>query len=485
MSAPTVAVASESFWARRLNANCWLTYGSIRVADLCAFMVSGFLAVILRYMFNAEFTPGDWIAFAPTLLIFFFVFSLVGLYPGIGINPIEEFRLILRGTSVVFLLIICGTVLLREGLMASRIVFILAWIFSIVFVPLFRRFVRGWCSLQPWWGIPTVIIGDPDSGLMMLNMLEGHCRLGLKPIALLADREAFHFPSAISNINVFIGHLSDSGTMTTLYPHSYALLTMPSAPSQRIRQVVNEYAGRYRRVMIIPDMPGMTSLTVSAKDICGMLAFEVDQKIMRKFPQLLKRSLDFAIAGALAITGLPVFLGIYLAVRLTSRGPAFYAHERIGRDKRPFRVWKFRTMVVGAEAILQKHLERDPQLREEWAREHKLRKDPRVTAVGGLLRKWSLDELPQLWNVICGDMSLVGPRPIVHSEIEKYGRLFHQYQRVRPGITGLWQISGRNDTTYERRIQIDDYYIRNWSPSLDLYIILRTLKTVCLSEGAY
>jgi lipopolysaccharide/colanic/teichoic acid biosynthesis glycosyltransferase len=118
-------------------------------------------------------------------------------------------------------------------------------------------------------------------------------------------------------------------------------------------------------------------------------------------------------------------------------------------------------------------------------RDHKLRNDPRVTLIGKFLRKCSLDELPQIWNVFCGEMSLVGPRPIVQSEIEKYGHIFRQYKRVRPGITGLWQISGRNNTTYERRIQIDDYYVSNWSMSLDLYILLRTVRTVLITDGAY
>ena len=138
-----------------------------------------------------------------------------------------------------------------------------------------------------------------------------------------------------------------------------------------------------------------------------------------------------------------------------------------------------------ADAILQQNLEADPRLREEWDTYHKLRRDPRVTPIGRFLRKTSLDELPQLWNVIRGEMSLVGPRPIVHSEIIKYGQIYRQYLRVTPGMTGLWQISGRNNTTYEMRTRLDDYYVTNWSVSLDIYILARTLKTVLLLEGAY
>jgi lipopolysaccharide/colanic/teichoic acid biosynthesis glycosyltransferase len=141
-------------------------------------------------------------------------------------------------------------------------------------------------------------------------------------------------------------------------------------------------------------------------------------------------------------------------------------------------------MIVNAEEELEKRLASDPELRKEWEAEHKLRRDPRVTSVGRFLRRTSLDEIPQMWNVLMGEMSLVGPRPITPVEIEKYGNIFHQYRRVIPGITGLWQVSGRNNVPYARRVEIDDYYVRNWSLALDLYILLRTLRTVAFSEGA-
>ena len=143
-------------------------------------------------------------------------------------------------------------------------------------------------------------------------------------------------------------------------------------------------------------------------------------------------------------------------------------------------------MVPNADQRLEQHLEKHPELREEWEKDHKLKNDPRVIpGVGQFLRKCSIDELPQLWNVLCGEMSLVGPRPIVTAEVEKYNDVFPLYLKVIPGITGLWQISGRNNTTYDRRIQLDAYYVRNWSPWLDLYILFRTVKTVLLREGAY
>lgn len=485
MSASTVVITADLVGHRRVALTRWLTYLSIGVSDLCAFTSAGVLAVMVRFVFHARFRPQDWLSFAPSLGMFFVGFALVGLYPGVAMNPMEEFRRILRVSSVVFLLIIGATFFLRAGILSSRIVFALAWVLTIVLVPLFRRMVRGWCAFRTWWGVPTVILGDRETGVMMTNMLEGHPRIGLRPVALLVDGGPFDPSTLGMSKRLFIGDLQHAGALALDYAACYAVIAMPSTGSATIKRVFTEYAEKYQRVLIIPDLFGLTSLDVSAKDICGMLTLEVDQRITRKLHQLTKRLFDLLVCTAVLPLVLPLICALYLAVRLTSTGPVFYGQPRIGRNGRTFHVWKFRTMVADADAVLQRHLAADCELRAEWERDHKLREDPRVTPLGRILRKLSIDEIPQLWNVLVGDMSLVGPRPIVSSEIKKYGNVFAQYRRVTPGITGLWQISGRNDTTYEERTQMDDYYVRNWSLSLDLYILLRTLKTLCLSEGAY
>ena len=194
---------------------------------------------------------------------------------------------------------------------------------------------------------------------------------------------------------------------------------------------------------------------------------------------------DFVFAAALALAALPLGLLIALAIVTDSRGPVFFRHTRIGRGHRPFRLWKFRTMIVASDAAFQEYLERNPELAREWRLTHKLRHDPRVTRVGRFLRKTSLDELPQLWNVLRGDMSMVGPRPIVREEIPKYGPAFALYSQVSPGLTGLWQVSGRNDTHYHRRVELDGHYIRHWTPWLDGRILLRTVRVVLHGHGAY
>jgi len=175
---------------------------------------------------------------------------------------------------------------------------------------------------------------------------------------------------------------------------------------------------------------------------------------------------------------------VAVLVKLTSVGPVFYGQRRFGRAGQLFTAWKFRSMVANANQVLEQHLASDPKLREEWRRSHKLRNDPRITPLGRFLRRTSLDELPQIWNILRGQMSLVGPRPIVAEEIPRYGDGIGLYKKVTPGLTGLWQVSGRNNVSYEQRVNFDLYYVRNWSIWLDLYVLARTVKVVVIGDGA-
>jgi Undecaprenyl-phosphate galactose phosphotransferase WbaP len=197
------------------------------------------------------------------------------------------------------------------------------------------------------------------------------------------------------------------------------------------------------------------------------------------------RVFDLAVILLAAPYILLFFVIIAILIMLDSNGGPIYGQTRIGRGGRRFKAYKFRTMVRNADQLLQDYLEKSPELRAEWRAMHKLKRDPRVTRIGAFLRKSSLDELPQFWNILVGDMSLVGPRPIVDAEIEKYGESFGLYIQVRPGLTGLWQVSGRSDTTYERRVALDEYYICNRSLKLDLQILWKTVFVVLRKNGAY
>jgi len=198
-----------------------------------------------------------------------------------------------------------------------------------------------------------------------------------------------------------------------------------------------------------------------------------------------KRTIDLVFGVVAFLLVLPVMALIALAILLESGQPVFFLQERIGFGNSRFRIRKFRTMVVDADEVLRSYLATHPEAQCEWDETHKLRRDPRVTLVGRFLRRTSLDELPQLWNVLRGEMSLAGPRPIVETEIPRYGTAFGFYLLTRPGLTGLWQVSGRNDTTYRRRVELDVQYVRNWTPSLDFTVFLKTFNAVLRGRGAY
>ncbi|MBB3233398.1 sugar transferase [Phyllobacterium endophyticum] len=200
---------------------------------------------------------------------------------------------------------------------------------------------------------------------------------------------------------------------------------------------------------------------------------------------LLKRWFDVLGAVLALILLSPLFLMVACLVKLYDGGPVLYGHHRIGRNGELFCCLKFRTMVKDADAVLKAHLAANPQAHEEWLASRKLQSDPRVTTVGTVLRKLSLDELPQLVNILRGEMSLVGPRPVVKDEIERYGPAAVYYFQSRPGLTGVWQISGRNDVSYDQRVAFDKHYVENWSLLQDILIILKTIPAVCALRGSY
>ena len=210
-----------------------------------------------------------------------------------------------------------------------------------------------------------------------------------------------------------------------------------------------------------------------------------DQICPKQTGLVLKRAMDLVGAFLALVVFLPLMLLVAAIIKMTSPGPVLFAHRRLGKDGRAFHCLKFRSMVTNSAEVLAQHLAENEAARAEWARDHKLRNDPRITTLGKLLRRSSLDELPQLINVLVGEMSLVGPRPIVTDEVAKYGRYIAYYTSLTPGITGLWQISGRNDMSYRRRVAIDTSYARNRCARLDLAIMLGTLPAVLQAKGAH
>jgi Undecaprenyl-phosphate galactose phosphotransferase WbaP len=206
---------------------------------------------------------------------------------------------------------------------------------------------------------------------------------------------------------------------------------------------------------------------------------------MTKQQTCVKRAFDLVLASLGMVIIAPIMLVLMFLIRLDSKGPVFYGHKRLGLNGNHFKVWKFRSMVVNADKQLASYLNKNPQLRMEWEKNCKLKHDPRITRIGKILRRTSLDELPQIWNVLRGEMSLVGPRPIVDAEIAKYGPAYQVIKTVSPGMTGLWQVSGRSEVSYDKRVSLDIKYIKSWSVINDILILANTVRVIIKKKGAY
>ncbi|MEL6327306.1 MAG: undecaprenyl-phosphate galactose phosphotransferase WbaP [Cyanobacteria bacterium J06626_23] len=452
------------------------------VADTVAVTLAGFTSISLRLYLNGQFEPMIYWRLWPLIGLFMFTYALAGLYPGIAISPVEELRRLFLTTTLLYLSLGSAIFLFREVALYSRAAFLMAWWMTVIFVLLGRYTVRALCAWRDWWGYPVLIMGAGKTGRMVIHTLQRRPELGLKPVAVLDDDPKTW--GTLSKVPV-VGNLSLAPILAREHPIPYAIVAMPGVPRPRLMYLLERYGRTFPHLVIIPDLFGMASLWVAARDMGGILGLEAKQQLLLPTPRLVKGILDKGLAILIGVGLLPLLILTALLVSIDSPGSPFYGQTRIGHNGRPFKAWKFRSMVPNADRVLARYLQAHPELQLSWEKDHKLKDDPRITRVGRLLRRTSLDELPQLLNVLRGEMSLVGPRPIVHDEIRRYSEKFDLYTQVRPGITGLWQVSGRNNISYEERVNLDAYYVRNWSVWLDIHILIRTVWVVLSGDGAY
>ncbi len=461
------------------------THASIVIADALAFCLAFIAAVLIRHAYGGQFVLSEYWRFAAFLPGFVIVYAATGLYPAVGIHPARELRGIVYANSIVYLLLMAGTFLSKTGTLYSRLAFTGAWALSIVLVTSFRSLVRTISGRTQWWGVPVVVFGAGLAGRRVVETLRKNPSLGLRVVAILDDDPITHTAKGDGDGPPVLGSLSLAPLVADHFGLTYAILAMPGVGPARLDEILSRYAHRFAHFLVIPNISSPTMLWVTPRDFGGTLGLEISQNLLRAVPRLLKRISDLLLSALAVIALFPLMLLIAVLVQLTSAGPAIYSQRRVGRNRRAFLAYKFRTMVRDADTLLAEHLERYPERKMEWRMNRKLRNDPRLTPLGRLLRRTSLDELPQLWNVLRGDMGLVGPRPIAEDELARYGDSMELYAKVLPGITGLWQVSGRNDTSYEERVRLDEYYVKNWSVWLDLWIIGRTAKCVIDGKGAY
>ena len=384
----------------------------------------------------------------------------------------ELFGAVVLGCGCHFLL------LLVRGSTGEIAAAALLWLCAAVFVPLCRLACKLALMKARLWQRELFVIGGGALALEAATAVAAEPLMGLELRGFIAEN------------GVGLPH---DATILTLDPldagsleGAFVMVALDSAKADLRNVWLRALSLTSANVVLVANVPGMPlhgvrSTYVKSHDL---LLLQIRDNLNRWHIRFFKRCLDLFGAILISILLSPVLL--YLAWQVKRDGSdAIYGHPRIGLRARPFHCYKFRSMVPDAGARLAELLARDADARLEWARDFKLKNDPRVTPIGGFLRRTSLDELPQLWNVIRGDMSLVGPRPIVHGELERYGDDAPYYLMARPGMTGLWQISGRNETDYATRVYLDAWYVRNWSLWYDIAILGMTIRTVLKRDGAY
>lgn len=471
---------------RRVGLRCsvqtFRTAAPLIALDLLAVAGAVFVAMSIGCSVLPQVSTNFALYFGPLGALSLIAYGMAGLYPGVGMHPSVEIRQAgIAGVQVVCVLgILIGAAIFHDpGPWNSELVLFTAALLSGMLTPVLRLMVRPYLSKCAWWGHPVLIFGAGPAGTRILEWLRRNPGMALRPVGILDER-----PADRSHAAYYRGAPQEASRLSDEEGVYWGIVAMPERPHRELLEVVNRDAAGLPHLLVVPDLGGLPSLWNTAHECGGLAGISMTERLLLPVPQISKRTLDVLVTLMVGLLLAPLIVTL-AALNLLSGGPVFYCQERIGRSGRKFKAWKFRTMIPNADKVLATHLAQDPECREEWERDHKLKRDPRVTWLGHFLRKTSLDELPQLWNVLVGEMSLVGPRPIVQEEISKYAGCFSLYTRVRPGISGLWQISGRNNTTYEERVEFDRYYVRNWSPWLDLYILVCTVRTVLLGEGAY
>jgi Undecaprenyl-phosphate galactose phosphotransferase WbaP len=426
-----------------------------------------------------------------TRLAFLFasIMVLAGFYRAVAVHPASEIRrlvlamlcvsagagaaaIALGDTRAFWSLILFG---LQAGitLPAARLVSRLAW------------------SRAGWWGVPALVVATPSVAPAVIDTLRRWPELGLRPVGLLLEGAEDQPDSEVESETVakdvpdlpVWGQPERGPLFARAYEVPFAVVALPEWSQKALAQELNRFTRFFERVLVMDCKPGARALWTVLPAPEGLLGYCVGGAGGRGYA-IAKRAFD-VIGTIILLTVLsPILAGIALIVRLDSHGPALFRQMRMGAGGRCFHVVKFRTMHHDAEQRLAILLEAHPELEREYRDFHKLAADPRITRVGAFLRRFSLDELPQLWNVLRGQMSLVGPRAYLPREIRDMEGLERVVLRVRPGLTGLWQVSGRNALNFSSRVEVDMHYVQNASPWLDLYVLARTVPVALMGEGA-
>lgn len=401
----------------------------------------------------------------------------------------QESRKVIRAVTLTFILAFAIVSLMKLGGEVSRTVLLVGYLLALPAEPLGRFLTKTMLKKAGLWNEPCLIAGTGPQARMIVEALSKDHYLGYTVCGLITVNPADDTQTVHINGQEYpvLGSIGDLPSVLPRYGIRHLVIAAPDLPGPQLVSAVNQVQPYTRSILVVPDLAGIPVIGGEAEYFFNerLLAFRTRNNLASRINVISKRAFDIIVGSLLILLLAPLLLLLVILIRIESPGAALFAHRRLGKNGVPFNCYKFRSMVMNAQELLPQLLEDNPELQEEWNRDFKLKHDPRVTRIGRILRQTSLDEIPQLINVLKGEMSLVGPRPIIAEEMERFGDAARDYMMVLPGITGLWQVSGRSDIDYQERVLMESWYVRNWSLWLDISLLFRTIGIVLNRKGAY
>lgn len=475
-----------------------LSMPSLMVIDIFAVISSLLLAYYLRTMiFQPLFSPlyqeklldstfsNIW--WLPLVVVFCLLYE--NLYSK-RLPYWTEVEILIKAATLSIFLTIVWLYLAQVNEEVSRTLIVLTWFGLIFLLPLYRYFGKLLLARIGLWKKQVIIVGSGNAAALIAKALVREKTIGYDIFGIIEMKNNLSnskHMNQVSNLPL-LGSIEEADKIITEAGIDDIIIAISGLPTSRLVKITNRMQRLASNVYLMPDLFGLALNGIELQYFFQeqSLLLQIKNRLKSTYNRLIKQTMDLLLGTFLFFITLPILMLLALAVKLDSKGPAFYVGERIGQGGKLFRCYKFRTMYTDSEKLLASHLKENPQAQIQWEHYQKLTGyDPRVTKVGDFLRRFSLDELPQLINIVKGEMSLVGPRPYLPREKKIMGEWLNDITVAKPGLTGLWQVSGRNNINFGGRLKLDSWYMKNWSPWFDLLIIFRTVKVVINADGAY
>lgn len=457
------------------------------VADYAAIVLAEKTALLLQSIFRIEASQAmhwSWdYQYAYMPLIFLLILSISNGYK-FNRPSLEVARDVGEGCCMSILVYMLIIFLMHNSMQISRFYAAAFFVSMVLYIGVFRNLLGGVLKKIPAMQEPVLLLGAGKTAEILLGRISRDNCYSYRVVGILDDHP---LSKKLQKKYPVLGKLNDAANIIKKQGIKTLILAVPGMPEPKLKKLLYSIQHLTDTIVFTPSLVGVPlgSVEISTLFVEQLTVIKSKNNLSRWYNRGIKFIFDMAVTAIGTVLISPIFLALCICVAIDNKGKVIFAHERVGRNGKLFSCYKFQTMVPNAAQALEKYLKQNPKAKREWQRNFKLVHDPRVTRLGAILRRTSLDELPQIFNVLKGDMSLVGPRPVVKEELAKYGDNQKEYLMVRPGITGMWQASGRSDTTYEERVAMDTWYVRNWSLWIDLKYLIRTLFCVLNKRGAY